>query len=172
MTISGLPYLSTGWSGTGSVPASGITNHTGAIVLNDLTSSITWNWATDYEKDSDSDSMPDYWELDYFASITNGISTLDSDGDGQSNLGEFVGGTNPTNAASYFAVTSRVETNGFTAFVLEWDAVSNRIYSVQWSTNLVEGFQTLEEFNYPCNSYTNASDSEKGYYRIDVSLKK
>jgi hypothetical protein len=172
MTISGLPYLSTGWSGTGSVPASGATNYTRAIVLNDLTSSITWNWATDYEKDSDSDSMPDYWELDYFASITNGIPTLDSDGDGQSNLGEFVGGSNPTNAASKFVFTThQIQNNGSTLLVLNWNALSNRIYSVEASTNLLSGFSTLEEnLPYPQNAYTNSTATPATFFRVKVRL--
>lgn len=37
-----------GWSGSGSVPASGDSNYTGEIVLTDLVSSITWNWNTNY----------------------------------------------------------------------------------------------------------------------------
>ena len=36
----------TGWTGTGSVPATGSTTNTGPIVLTDIVSSITWNWAT------------------------------------------------------------------------------------------------------------------------------
>ena len=39
-------YIMTGWTGTGSVPATGATTNTGPIVLTDLVSSITWNWAT------------------------------------------------------------------------------------------------------------------------------
>lgn len=39
-------YTMTGWTGTGSVPATGLTTNTGPIVLTALVSSITWNWAT------------------------------------------------------------------------------------------------------------------------------
>ena len=39
-------YTMTGWTGAGSVPATGSTTNTGPIVLTDLVSSITWNWAT------------------------------------------------------------------------------------------------------------------------------
>ena len=39
-------YTCIGWSGTGSVPGAGDTNSTGEITLTDLSSSITWNWAT------------------------------------------------------------------------------------------------------------------------------
>ena len=39
-------YTMTGWTGAGSVLATGSTTNTGPIVLTDLVSSITWNWAT------------------------------------------------------------------------------------------------------------------------------
>jgi len=37
-----------GWTGTGSVPASGSTNTTGGIVLTHLQSAIKWNWETSF----------------------------------------------------------------------------------------------------------------------------
>ncbi len=43
--MSGINWRSTGWSGTGSIPLSGTTNTTGLVVLSNLVSSITWNWA-------------------------------------------------------------------------------------------------------------------------------
>jgi uncharacterized repeat protein (TIGR02543 family) len=39
-------YTFTGWTGTGSVPASGTTNTTGPIILDSLSSGITWQWST------------------------------------------------------------------------------------------------------------------------------
>lgn len=39
-------YTMTGWTGTGSVPATGAATNTGPIVLTDLVSSIAWNWTT------------------------------------------------------------------------------------------------------------------------------
>lgn len=43
----GLTYHAcNGWSGTGSVPTSGSTNATGVIELNDVASTIDWNWNT------------------------------------------------------------------------------------------------------------------------------
>ncbi len=49
--------------------------------------------------DSDTDGVPDSWELTYFGSFTN-TATADLDGDGVANLTEFLDGTNPTNSAS------------------------------------------------------------------------
>ncbi len=49
--------------------------------------------------DSDGDGLPDSWELAHFGNL-NQTATGDPDGDGVSNLQEFLDGTNPTNAAS------------------------------------------------------------------------
>ncbi|HWW02285.1 MAG TPA: hypothetical protein VNZ64_21465 [Candidatus Acidoferrum sp.] len=49
--------------------------------------------------DSRGCGMPDWWQLYYFGNMTN-LATGDYDGDGVSNLQEFLDGTNPTNSAS------------------------------------------------------------------------
>ena len=55
--------------------------------------------------DGDGDGMPDSWELANFGSVTSN-PTGDFDGDGVSNLDEFLDGTNPTNSASaHFRLT-------------------------------------------------------------------
>jgi uncharacterized repeat protein (TIGR02543 family) len=40
----GTNYSCTGWTGTGSIPATGTTNATGAILLNEVASLIEWQW--------------------------------------------------------------------------------------------------------------------------------
>jgi len=55
------------------------------------------------------------WQIKYFGSIDNpaGAPDVDADGDGLSNLQEFLAGTDPTNAASGFQITSVVvQSNG------------------------------------------------------------
>ena len=49
------------------------------------------------ELDTDGDGLPDRWEQQYFGSATGANPTADSDGDGRSNLQEFLDGTNPLN---------------------------------------------------------------------------
>jgi hypothetical protein len=49
--------------------------------------------------DGNGNGMPDSWELAYFGNL-NQTATGDYDGDGVSNLQEFLDGTNPTNSAS------------------------------------------------------------------------
>ncbi len=47
-TVSGVRWRNTGWTGTGSIPASGTTNTTGAVTLSNTSSTITWNWVTPF----------------------------------------------------------------------------------------------------------------------------
>ena len=58
--------------------------------------------------------------------------------------------------------------------MVEWISVPDRLYSVQWSTNLAEGFQTLEAgIEFPQGSYTDSTHNveTEGFYRIDARLK-
>ncbi|HVM46755.1 MAG TPA: alpha-amylase family glycosyl hydrolase [Candidatus Acidoferrum sp.] len=60
---------------------------------------------------SDTDGIPDWWRLAYFGHALGSAADLsrggdDADGDGVSNLTEYLHGTNPRNAAS-FPVTAR-----------------------------------------------------------------
>ncbi|MBN1669923.1 MAG: chitobiase/beta-hexosaminidase C-terminal domain-containing protein [Kiritimatiellae bacterium] len=57
--------------------------------------------ALDSGTDSDQDGMPDDWEQTYFSG--QGESTEgDDDGDGVSNMAEYIAGSDPTNPASFF----------------------------------------------------------------------
>ena len=62
---------------------------------------------------SDTDGIPDWWRLAYFGhalglASDNSRESDDADGDGASNLSEFLAGTDPLDAASVFAVTQVV----------------------------------------------------------------
>ncbi|MCU0858416.1 MAG: hypothetical protein MUC65_08460, partial [Pontiellaceae bacterium] len=55
--------------------------------------------------------------------------------------------------------------------VLGWNAVSGRVYSVYWTSNLLNSFQCLES-NIPWTrgSFTNQTSVPCGYYKLGVQL--
>jgi hypothetical protein len=115
--------------------------------------------------DSDSDGIPDSWEEQYFGSTTNanpnaicanGINTVKE---------AHIAGLDPNDPHS------RLEAFLLSGDILDWNSVSGRVYSVYWTTNLLNGFQCLES-NIPWTrcSITNQSDEPCGYYRLEVQL--
>ena len=58
------------------------------------------------------DSIPNSWKQQYkFNPFDPNLANEDPDGDGQSDLAEYLAGTNPTNSASFFGVTAVTKTN-------------------------------------------------------------
>jgi len=121
--------------------------------------------------DADADGLPDAWEMDYFGDLTTTDGYGDQDGDRFNDYGEFHAGTNPTNPASLFRVTG-MDAADPTGMVITWDSVSNRVYGVHGSTNLIDGiFQPLEtNIYYPQDRYTDTvfNAESAGFYRLDV----
>jgi hypothetical protein len=89
------------------------------------------------EEDTDQDGMPDTWELE------NGLDSLDptdagrdEDGDWQTNLAEFLAGTDPNDDADVLELRFQV---GEFAQQLWFRAMSGRSYSVQYADDLSLG---------------------------------
>jgi len=82
------------------------------------------------------------WQVQYFGSTTNpaAAATADPDGDGCDNLCEFLSGTDPTNSASYFHITS-VVTTGSDAMVT-WATAWGHTNVVQTNGGLTDGSYT------------------------------
>jgi hypothetical protein len=85
--------------------------------------------------DSDTDGMPDDWEL------WNGLNgadpedaLLDADADGAVNRDEYVAGTGPHDAASRFLAGLATDPSGVR---LVFNSVSNRWYSAEWCDSLL-----------------------------------
>jgi hypothetical protein len=78
---------------------------------------------------------------------------------------------NPNDSNSVFVITYFDPTAGY---IVEWPSVSNRLYNVYWSTNLIAGFTTLtNDLEHPVNAYTDTTHSVEfeGFYQVDVRLK-
>jgi len=120
--------------------------------------------------DTDGDGLPDWWEEQYFSGATNANpNTLCSNGVNTLRQA-YIAGLNPTNPASLF-LTSVLRSP---PSVLSWDAVSGRVYSVWWTSNLLSGDFLPLESNIPWtgNIFTDTTYGveEKGFYKIDVEL--
>ena len=95
----------------------------------------------------------------------------DFDHDGFSNLDEFIAGVNPTNSGSVFAIDQSEPTPA--GYVVRWNAVEGRAYSVYWAETLSAGFSPLASgIPYPQNSYTDTvhTANDGGFYYIDVQI--
>ncbi len=86
----------------------------------------------DPEADTDGDGLPDSWETEQFGSL-NATASADPDGDGTTNMMEYLAGTNPLSAASVFRPATH--TSGG-KLILTVPTVSNRSYRVWGTANL------------------------------------
>lgn len=90
--------------------------------------------------DEDGDGLPDAWEADHGICQTNAQHGLaDDDGDGLSNLQEYLAGTDPTNALSYLKVDTITLAEGGSTLAVEFRAVSNQTYTVQYRSAVESG---------------------------------
>ena len=122
--------------------------------------------------DADADGISDAWELGNFGSLTNATATSDADNDKFSDLHEYLAGTEPTNSQSYLKVISPSNTLSGN-IVVKWSSASSRVYILNRSTNLVEGFTGIASnlaATPPENTYTDAAATSAVFrsYRIQL----
>ena len=105
--------------------------------------------------DSDNDGIADAWELLHFGNLTTANGLSDFDGDGVSDVGEYLAGTDPNNAGDYLHITSLthgVSTPTYTTLL--WTAVPTRYYVVQEKSSLSAGTWT-DYINLPFAGWSN-----------------
>lgn len=126
--------------------------------------------------DSDGDGMPDDFETTHFGSATGGDPLGDDDGDGASNLAEYIAGTNPRDGQSVLELTAlNVVKSTTTNLVIQWPSATGRIYSV-WLAPTATNAYTLHRDNLSGSggtlSITNASPTgdNSHFYGIKVRL--
>jgi len=98
-------------------------------------------WTRYSATDADGDGMPDTWEALYGLNPTNPAdATAYGDSDPLNNLDEYIADTDPTNPASCFSIVAM--SNQPPSQWVFFPSSSNRVYALQWRTNLVSGVWT------------------------------
>jgi hypothetical protein len=92
-------------------------------------------WLMNPENDADNDEMPDAWEILHGLKASTHDALSDDDGDGTSNIGEYLAGTDPLNRASRFQVSEIRVGSGIR---LDWSSVPGRSYIIEESDDLTE----------------------------------
>lgn len=120
------------------------------------------------DTDSDGDGMPDSWERNHGTNPGLDDASADADGDGHSNLQEYVSGTAPTNASSVLKIEPVIQSGS--AQVWGFPAVSNHSYSIEMRTNLAAAtWFNWREFSPAASNrilwFTNALDGP-AFYRV------
>ena len=126
-----------------------------------------------HDADSDNDGLADDWELAFFGNLTHGPNE-DADGDGDTNLEEYLAGTDPTNPRNVLRPTI---VKGAAGLQLSFQSVLGHKYRVESKINLespldwipitpsIEGDGTLQTI------ILNPSiDGPKRFYRVAVEI--
>ena len=89
--------------------------------------------------DTDGDGIADAWELQHFGNLTTANATSDFDGDGQSDLREYLDGTDPMLPGDSLRVTQLDETisGGTLMLALTFATTTARLYEIEGTHDLV-----------------------------------
>ncbi len=125
----------------------------------------TLSW-TSYEPnpDANGNGIPDVWETAMFGNLTN-TAAGDNDGDGMSNLEEYLADTHPTNGQSFIAMGGISNLPGRAVFFL---STNTRVYSVEYVADPAEGggWVDLEAGLTGSNGVTSVTDTNPADARV------
>jgi hypothetical protein len=96
----------------------------------------------DLGQDSNSNGFPDLWEIQHFGS-TGTFPMDDADGDGTTNMMEYLAGTDPRSAGSAFRPASEIAGSDL---VMKLPTVAGRTYRIWGSPNLKSGWTLRDTF--------------------------
>ena len=95
--------------------------------------------------DTDDDGIPDWWAIQHFGGATSCNPNLDPDGDGFTNYQEYILGTDPNDADSFFELMSEPGTAPDEVY-FTWPSATGTIFTLWRSTNILEGTNGFSPF--------------------------
>ena len=125
--------------------------------------------------DGNGSGLPVAWEMEYFGT-TNINPNADPDGDGMSNLQEYLAGTNPTDPNSRLRIIAISGNSIGSTAALTWTSVPSRLYYVNertnlttgvWSTNLTLGVVFPDVGSTTTRTLTDAAASNR-FFRVQA----
>lgn len=160
--------------GTGGSIRIQTTNTTGYIIADAI-------WLEPYkapavQNDWDGNGLDDNWERYHFLNAGGVDPDGDPDGDGLTNMGEFISGCDPNDKSSFFSIRKMLceeipALPGASAIEINWPSIAGRSYTVQWSTAPGGVYQRLES-NIPATPPMNAYQVERtlprGFFKVVV----
>jgi hypothetical protein len=87
--------------------------------------------------DSDNDGMADAFEFQYLGGL-GGMPNVDTDGDGMTNLEEYLNGTLPNSASDNLRITAFSTDSGGANSLLSWTSTPFRLYTIETSIDLLD----------------------------------
>lgn len=127
--------------------------------------------------DLDADGLPTGYEVGNGLNPANPSDALsDADADTHTALEEYIAGTSPTNGASYFNV------DGVGASLVRFDAISGRVYTVEFRDNLlanpswlvvsnnIAGSNGMMSIHVPARTNGSAPSAQQSQLRVKVRL--
>ncbi len=117
--------------------------------------------------DSNQDGIPDNWQAAHWGASPAAWpanANADSDGDGASDLQEFLAGTDPTDASS--ALKSGLQMNG-AQIQLNWNARAGQSYIIETSTDLISWTAVGQQFANDGTASINLNNfNAAAFYRV------
>ncbi len=124
--------------------------------------------------DVDSDGLPNEWELQYFGGATNANPAATASNGVNTVMESYIAGISPVDPNAFLKIANfKMPAVSGNSFVVEWSAVSGRVYGVHWATNLQSSFLALNtNIVWPQASYTDTlhSTESRNFYKITVRL--
>ena len=128
-------------------------------------------YAISTTSDADGDGIPDLWELTHFNSHTGAVANVDSDGDGYTNLQEYIADTDPNDPLSFLRIQEWFRGG---TLMISFAGSTGRLYQVIGTTNLVTGdWDTIPSQPLIPGSpgmTIPVQDGSPAYLRLEVSL--